>query len=243
MLLVACTTGMTAYAVGRCRAGEGRVTDQTPVAQPWRWRPLKLPHCSPFPVASYLPQWRGTRQQNVSSAPSRQPSGTVACAVPPCYRNVSVRPWCARLRPGSGHPTPGEVAMTTLPRTRCGHRLVYLIVTALAAGALITAAELPPQRARAQDGGAPPTLQAMTADEAGAGSSWCTRIPPGYAHPPVNATPLTLQLLQRSVEPVPATDGLIHLPYVAQVTNTQPTPYDIVGVVPVDPLAGFVPTG
>ena len=42
---------------------------------------------------------------------------------------------------------------------------------------------------------------------------------------------------------MPATDGLIHLAYVAQVTNTQPTPYDITGVVPVNPLAGFVPTG
>jgi hypothetical protein len=77
-----------------------------------------------------------------------------------------------------------------------------------------------------------------------AGGSWCSRIPPGYAHPPTdNNTPLTLQLLQPSVEPVPATDGLIHLPYVAQVTNTQPTANTIVGVVPVDPLADFAPTG
>ena len=36
---------------------------------------------------------------------------------------------------------------------------------------------------------------------------------------------------------------LIHLPYVAQVTNTQPTAVTIVGVVPVDPLANFTPTG
>jgi hypothetical protein len=133
--------------------------------------------------------------------------------------------------------------MTT---TRTRHRPLARVLTAaaLAAGVLITAAaELPPKRAWAQDSGAQPAPRATTAAEAGAGSSWCARIPPGYAHPPVNATPLTLQLLQPSVEPVPATDGLIHLPYVAQVTNTQPTPYDIVGVVPVDPLAGFVPTG
>jgi len=101
--------------------------------------------------------------------------------------------------------------MTT---TRTHRRPLARVLTAaaLAVEALITAAGLPPQRARAQDGGAQPTLQATTADEAGAGSSWCTRIPPFYAHPPANATALTLQLLQRSVEPVPATDGLIHLP-------------------------------
>jgi hypothetical protein len=132
----------------------------------------------------------------------------------------------------------------TMTRTRRGPLARVSTAAALAAGALITdAAVLPPQCARAQDGGAQPAPRATTADEAGAGSSWCARIPPRYAHPPVNATPLTLQLLQASVEPVPATDGLIHLPYVAQVTNTQPTPYDIVGVVPVDPLAGFAPTG
>ena len=131
--------------------------------------------------------------------------------------------------------------MTTLPRTR--FRIAYVAAAAaLAAGALIAAAVVAPQRSQAEDGGAQAAPQA-TPDEAEAGSSWCTRIPPGYAHPPANATPLTLQLLQRSVEPVPATDGLIHLPYLAQVTNTQPTPYDIVSVVPVDPLAGFIPTG
>jgi len=133
--------------------------------------------------------------------------------------------------------------MTTTRMRRPFLACILTVAAAHAAGALITAAELPPQRARAQDGGAEPTPRATTADEDGAGSSWCTRIPPGYAHPPVSLTPLTLQVLQRSVEPVPATDGLIHLAYVAQVTNTQPTPYDITGVVPVNPLAGFVPTG
>jgi hypothetical protein len=110
--------------------------------------------------------------------------------------------------------------MTTTGTRRRPLARVLTVVAALVGGALITdAAVLPPQCARAQDGGAQPAPQA-TPDEAGAGSSWCTRIPPGYAHPPANATPLTLQLLQRSVEPVPATDGLIHLPYLAQVTNT-----------------------
>ena len=133
--------------------------------------------------------------------------------------------------------------MTTTRTRRPFLACILTVGAALAAGALITAAGLPPQPARAQDDGAEPTPRATTADEDGAGSSWCTTIPPGYGHPPVNATPLTPQLLQRSVEPVPATDGLIHLPYLAQVTNTQPTPYDIVSVVPVDPLAGFIPTG
>ena len=124
--------------------------------------------------------------------------------------------------------------MTTTRTHRRPLARVLTAAAALTAGALITAAELPPQRARAQDGAAPPMLQATTADEAGAGSNWCTRIPPGFAHPPANATALTLRVLPRSVEPAPATDGLIH---------TQPTPYDIFGVVPVDPLADFAPTG
>ena len=114
--------------------------------------------------------------------------------------------------------------MTTTRTRRPFLACILTVAAALAAGALITAAELPPRPARAQDRGAEPTPRATTADEDGAGSSWCTTIPPGYGHPPVNATPLTPQLLQRSVEPVPATDGLIHLPYAAQVTNTQPTP-------------------
>ena len=124
------------------------------------------------------------------------------------------------------------------PRTRrqpLACVLIAAVAAALAAGALNAAdIAVAPQ---AQAAGAGDDAQAV------AGGSWCSRIPPGYAHPPANDTPLTLQLLQPSVEPVPATDGLIHLPYVAQVTNTQPTAYTIVGVVPVDPLADFAPTG
>ncbi len=113
------------------------------------------------------------------------------------------------------------------------------MAAALAAVCLIVAAAVP-HRAWAEAGDA-------AGDDAQAGADrwdrWCARIPPGYAHPPVNLTPLTLQLTQPSVEPVPATDGLIHLPYAAQVINTRATPADIVRVVPVDPLAGFAPTG
>ncbi len=114
------------------------------------------------------------------------------------------------------------------PRIR--RRFAHAMTTAaLAAGALMTAAG--PQRARA----APQA-------EAAAGA-WCSAIPPGFGHPLVNLTPVALQLQQRSVEPAPATDGLIHLAYAAQATNTQAQPADIASVVPVDPLAGFSPTG
>ena len=92
------------------------------------------------------------------------------------------------------------------------------MTTALAAGALI--AVVPHARADGDD------AQAGVA-AIDAGGSCCTGIPPGYGHPPVNLTPLALQLTQPLVEPVPATDGLIHLPYAAQVTNTRATPADI----------------
>jgi len=42
---------------------------------------------------------------------------------------------------------------------------------------------------------------------------------------------------------VPATDGLTHLAYVAQVTNTAPRTAEILDVVAVDPLADFAATG
>ena len=117
---------------------------------------------------------------------------------------------------------------------------VTCAVALLAAGALIVTVIGLPQRARAQDSGAQAAPQA---EATAAGGSWCARIPPGYGHPPVALTPLALQVTQPSVEPVPATDGLIHLVYAAQATNTQATPATIVSVVPVDPLAGFRPTG
>jgi hypothetical protein len=126
----------------------------------------------------------------------------------------------------------------TLRRT-C--RLTRAMVS-LAASALLAAAAMLPQRVAAQDSGAQVVPQATAADGAGS-SSWCTRIPPGYGHPPVALTPLALRVLEPSVEPVPATDGLIHLAYVAQVTNVLAQPLDLISVVPVDPLAGFAPTG
>ena len=133
----------------------------------------------------------------------------------------------------------------TTTTTRMRRRPLACALTAaaaLAAGVLIAAVAVLPQRARAQDSGTQAAPQAMAADGAGSGS-WCARIPPGYGHPPVALTPLALRVLEPSIEPVPATDGLIHLAYVAQVTNVLAQPFDIVGVVPVDPLAGFAPTG
>jgi hypothetical protein len=142
---------------------------------------------------------------------------------------------CACFRSGVVRPTPEEVAMTTPPRTRRGHSLVYLIAGALAVGALIAIAVVMPRRSRAED-------SAHAAPQAGAADR-CSIIPPDAGHPPVELIPVTLQLVQRSIEPVPVTDGLIHLAYAAQVTNTRTTPADITGVVPLDPLADFSPTG
>jgi hypothetical protein len=86
-------------------------------------------------------------------------------------------------------------------------------VAALAAACLIAAA-------------VPRSQAAGAGDDAQAGVDWCATIPPGTGHPPINLTPVTVQVLQRAVEPVPATDGLIHLVYAAQVTNTQTPPDD-----------------
>ncbi len=102
------------------------------------------------------------------------------------------------------------------------------IVAALGAGCLIVAT---PRRAQA------------AGDDAQVAVDRCFALAQEAGHRPINLTPVTLQVLQRSIEPVPATDGLIHLAYAAQVTNTLAIPLDIAGVVPVDPLADFSPTG
>ena len=66
---------------------------------------------------------------------------------------------------------------------------------------------------------------------------------PAAAGPAINLTPLTLHILQGTIVPVPATDGLIHLAYAAQVTNLQSDPVEIVEVTPVDAARDFAPTG
>jgi murein DD-endopeptidase MepM/ murein hydrolase activator NlpD len=102
------------------------------------------------------------------------------------------------------------------------------VAAALAAGCLIAAM---PHRARA------------AGDDSQTTADRCFGLAREAGHPPVNVLPTALRVLQRSLEPVPATDGLIHLAYAAQMTNTLPTPLEITGVVPVDPLADFSPTG
>ncbi len=59
----------------------------------------------------------------------------------------------------------------------------------------------------------------------------------------LNPTPVTLRILQASLIPVPATDGFIHLAYAAQITNISPQAALITSIVPVDPTAGFDPSG
>jgi hypothetical protein len=78
--------------------------------------------------------------------------------------------------------------MTT---TRMRRRpLACVLATAvLAAGALITATAVVPQRARAQDNSSgQAAAQAGAAAEAAGAGGWCARIPPGYGHPPANLT-------------------------------------------------------
>ena len=86
--------------------------------------------------------------------------------------------------------------------------------------------------------------QARAAGEnAQTGGERCAAALQDAGHPPGKSTAVLLRLVQPSIEPVPATDGLTHLAYVTQVTNHRRQPVDILGVVAVDPLAGFVPTG
>src|SRR4051794_28953704 len=47
----------------------------------------------------------------------------------------------------------------------------------------------------------------------------CPQLPPGAGVPPLSLTPLVVRPLQTVIEPVPATDGLVHLAYAAQATN------------------------
>src|SRR5262249_55236411 len=134
-------------------------------------------------------------------------------------------------------PMNDAVDADTSPLRRCCR--AACVVAALAAGALNATDIAVVAQAQAQ------TQPAEAGDDAQAvaGGRWWSRLPPGCGHPPANSTPVTLQVLQRSVEPVPATDGLIHLPYAAQATNTLATLANILGVVPVDALADFAPTG
>lgn len=68
------------------------------------------------------------------------------------------------------------------------------------------------------------------------------RIPADAGIPPLAYTPVTVRVIQPIV-PVPATDGYIHLSYAAEATNVSTIAATITSIKPVDPLAGFKPTG
>lgn len=70
-----------------------------------------------------------------------------------------------------------------------------------------------------------------------------TALPPNAGMPPLALTPVMVRVPQDSIIPVPATDGLIHLSYAAQVTNAGHDKTQIGSIVPVDPLDGFRQTG
>src|ERR1700733_9791952 len=60
---------------------------------------------------------------------------------------------------------------------------------------------------------------------------------------PLALTPVTLQILQPSLIPVPGTDGFIHLAFAAQVTNLDRGTASFTQISPVDPLHNFAPVG
>ena len=78
---------------------------------------------------------------------------------------------------------------------------------------------------------------AKAEDSAQARRDRCTAAQQDAARPPGHFTRVLLRVLQPSIEPVPATDGLIHLAHAAQVRNVRRQPVDILEVMAVDPLA------
>jgi hypothetical protein len=77
-----------------------------------------------------------------------------------------------------------------------------------------------------------------------AGAQTCQSFPPpGVARMPLQLTPVTLQILQASLIPVPGTDGFIHLAYAGQVTNLDHGAAVFTQIRPVDPLHGFAAVG
>ena len=68
------------------------------------------------------------------------------------------------------------------------------------------------------------------------------RLPDGAGTPASVLTPVTVRVFQPIV-PVPATDGFIHLAFAAEATNVSRNTATITALTPLDPLAGFKPTG
>lgn len=65
-------------------------------------------------------------------------------------------------------------------------------------------------------------------------------LPLGAGFPPASINPLIVRVLGEMITPVPATDGLVHLSYAAQVTNLAAVAAEAGAV---DPLQGSQPTG
>jgi len=61
--------------------------------------------------------------------------------------------------------------------------------------------------------------------------------------PPTSINPVIVRPLQTTLTAVPATDGLVHLAYAAQVTNLVAGVAEIESITPVDAGAGFTATG
>lgn len=61
--------------------------------------------------------------------------------------------------------------------------------------------------------------------------------------PETTMTPVILRVIGAPIIPVPATDGLVHLAYAAQVTNLADGPASIESIEPVDARRDFAPTG
>ena len=181
---------------------------------------------------------------DVSATPPAHPSGESACrqpAKPDQAENLAAgTSHVSVVRPSAFDPgeVPGiqEVAMPTPSRTRLRHLARLAAAAALAAGCLIAA--VAEQRARAQDSGAQagrPLRRRPRPAATGAPGSARLRAPAG------NLTPVTLQAHAALGRAVPATDGLIHLPYTAQATNTQAVPAEILSVVAGGPAGRFRP--
>ncbi len=79
---------------------------------------------------------------------------------------------------------------------------------------------------------------------AGAHAQACGGLPPAARElPRLAILPVTVRPVQRTLTPVPATDGLIHIAFAAQVTNLARKTTTVVSIVPVVPLNGFQPSG
>lgn len=87
-------------------------------------------------------------------------------------------------------------------------------------------------------------VAALSLTAGGARAQRCAApLPPSMGVPPVSSNPVLVRVLGGPIIPVPATDGLVHLAYSAQVTNLEAGTARIRSIVPVDPRRNFKRTG